>query len=222
MDTNTGTPPAQGTPTPRDGDSAAAAATEASRNATDGAARNGQSDDGDDLDKEEDPTRLREIIRDLRKGERRRNEGYNSLQTQHREATARLAALERQAQAGAPLEDRVKTLEASLTEKDQKIARLEKERMDERTDADIMAAARRLNAADPEDVVRLISRDDLTIDDEGHVSNAEAEVRALLKKKPHLVKASSGGGADGGSRGSSGKGDETDMNSILRRARNKG
>jgi hypothetical protein len=217
MDTNTGTPPNEGTGAPRDGDPDEGA--EGSRNANDDAARNGQSDDGDDLEKVDDPARLREMLREMRKGERRRNEGYNALRETHRQTAERLAAIERERQAGAPLEERVKQLEKDLADERAKNTRMEQERKDEKTDAGIMAAARRLNAADPEDVARLLDRDDLTVEDDGTPTNAEAIVRAFLKKKPHLVKAGGGsGGADGGQRGSSGRGDGSDMNNLLRQA----
>lgn len=211
-----------GTPAtePRDGDTGAAS-TETSRNATDDAARDGRSDEDDDLESTDDPAKLREMLREMRKAERKRNDGYNTVKAE-RDRLAREAAEARQAAgANAPLEQRVQTLEADLKARDEKIARMEKERTDERTNADIEKAARALNAADPEDVVRLIDRDDLTIDEDGRAANAEAVVRAFLKRKPHLVKAS-GGGADGGNRGSAGRGSGNDMNDILRSARRRG
>lgn len=221
MTVETGANPAAGgnTESPRDGDGQQAQSTDTSRNATDDAARDGRSDGEDDLDSLDDPARLREMLREMRKAERKRNEGYNNLQQTHKQTAERLAAIERERQAGAPLEDRVKQLEKDLSERDQRIQRMEQERKDERTESAIEQAARRLNAADPADVARLIDRDDLTIEDDGTPTNAEAVVRAFLKKKPHHLKTSAAGGADGGSRGSSGKGDGADMNSLLRNAR---
>ena len=193
--------------------------TQTSRNATDDAARNGQSDgDQDDLEGVDDPNRLREMLREMRKAERRRNEGYNNLQAQHRTTAERLAQIERERQQAAPVEDRVKQLEADLEAERQKNQRIEQDRKDERTTEGLRAAARRLNAIDPDDVARLLDRDDLQIDDDGTPSNAEAVVRAFLRKKPHLVRAGGGGGADGGTRGASGKGDASDMNALLRNA----
>jgi hypothetical protein len=214
LDTGTGTQTE-----PRDGDPGEG--TEGSRNASDDAARDGRSDDGDDLDKVDDPVRLREMLRDFRKSERKRNDGYNTTKAERDRYKERLDAIERERSASAPLEDRVKQLEKDLSERDQRIALMEKERKDERTDGDIESAARRLNAADPEDVVRLIDRDELQIGEDGKAGNAEAVVRAFLKRKPHLVKAG-GGGADGGSGGSSGRGSGNDMNDILRGARRGG
>lgn len=206
-------------PTPRDGDDAAAS-TEGSRNATSDDAANGKSDE-DDLDTVDDPKRLREMLREMRGHERRRNDGYNTLKSEKADLERRLQAIESERKAGAPVEERVQSLEADLKAKDEKIARMEQERKDERTDGDIAKAARALNAADPDDVVRLIDRDDLTIDEDGKVSNAETIVRAFLRKKPHLVKAG-GGAADGGTRGQSGRGSSTDMNDLLRNSRGRG
>jgi hypothetical protein len=205
--------------TPRDEDAGKDEAA-GSRNANDDAARDGRSDSDDDELESLDEARLRERLREMRKAERKRNDGYNTLRSEHESTMQRLAALEREKSQGAPLEDRVKSLENDIAERDKKIARMEQERKDERTEADIASAARRLNAADPEDVVRLLDRDDLQIDETGRVSNAEQVVRALLKKKPHLARAG-GGGADGGTRGQPGKG-SVNMNDLLRGGRRSG
>lgn len=184
-----------------------------SRNATDdAAARDGQ----DDLEKVEDPERLREMIREMRTHERRRNDGYNTLRTQHQQTQERLAAIERERNQSAPVEERLKQLEKDLEEERSKNVKIAQERKDERTNEGIRAAARKLNAIDPDDVARLLDRENLQIDEDGTPSNAETEVRAFLKKKPHLLRTSAGGGADGGNRGASGKGDATDMNALLR------
>lgn len=216
------TPGTPGAPAPRDGDTDAAASTETSRNATDDAARDGRSDSEDDLDSEEDPSKLRQMLRDLRKSERKRNEGYNSLQQQVRDLQGAASTRQQEALANAPLEERVKAMEKELADERAKNTRLEQERKDERTDGAIREAARRLNAADPDDVVRLLDRDDLTIEEDGNPTNAEAIVRAMLRKKPHLTRAGGGGGADGGNRGTPGKGSSEDMNDLLRSARGRG
>lgn len=223
MTVNTGTPP-EGTNTSasRDGEPGQAARTEESRNATNDESRNAASGEGDDdLETVDDPKRLREMLREMRGHERRRNEGYNTVKRERDDFERRLAAIERERAQGAPVEQRMAQLEADIKSRDEKITRMEKERKDERTDGDIAKAARALNAADPDDVVRLIDRDDLTIDDDGRVSNAESVVRTFLRKKPHLVKAG-GGAADGGARGQSGRGSSTDMNDLLRGARRRG
>ena len=208
-----------GAQTPRDGDTQQASGTQTSRNATDDAARDGRSDGDDDLDTVDDPTRLREMIREMRTHERRRNDGYNTLRTQFSQTQERLQALERERQQGAPAEERIAQLERDLEAERQKNRQFEESRKEERTNEALIGAARRLNAIDPEDVARLLDRKDLTIEDDGTATNAEQVVRAFLRKKPHLVRAGAGGGADGGTRGSSGKGDSSDMNSLLRNAR---
>ena len=205
--------------TPRDGDPAGNT-TETSRNAADDAARDGRSDDEDELDSEDDPKALRQIIRDLRKGERKRNEGYNTLRQTSQQQASELERFRAAANAGAPAEERMKALEKELADEKAKTTRMEQERKDDRTEAGIMAAARKLNAADPEDVVRLLDRDELTIEEDGTPADAEKAVRDLLKRKPHLMKVggSAGGGADGGSRGRSGA-PGTDMNDLIRQGR---
>ena len=208
-----------GTQTPRDGDDQQQSGTQTSRNATDDAARDGRSDGDDDLDTVDDPKRLREMIREMRTHERRRNEGYNTLRSEHTRTQERLSALEREKQQGAPAEERLQQLERDLEAERQKNKQFEESRKEERTNHGIVEAAKRLNAVDPEDVARLIDRKDLTIEEDGTAPNAEQVVRAFLKRKPHLVRTSAGGGADGGTRGSSGKGDSSDMNALLRGAR---
>lgn len=222
MATTDGNPAGTGTDdgagTPRDGDQQRGSDT-ARNGQDDAAARNGQQDDGDDLESVEDATRLREMIREMRGHERRRNDGYNTLRTQNQQLQDRLAAIERDRQAGQPVEERMKQLEKDIADRDARIQRMEQERKDEKTETAIEAAARRLNAADPADVARLIDRAELTIEDDGTVTNAEQVVRAFLKKKPHHLKSTAGGDPDGGKRGESGKGDKSDMNSILRASR---
>ena len=199
---------------PRNGDGQQQGGSDTSRNATDDAARDGRSED--DLETVDDPARLREMIREMRTHERRRNDGYNTLRSEYSTLQQRLQAIERERQQGQPLEERVKQLEADLEAERNKNKQFEESRKEERTNEAIISAARRLNAIDPEDVARLLDRKELQVEDDGTATNAEAVVRAFLKKKQHLVRSAPGGGADGGQRGSSGKGDSSDMNSLLR------
>lgn len=78
-------------------------------------------------------------------------------------------------------------------------AKKAKESADRRViDAEIRSIARSLNAADANDVLALVSKAGVEIDDEGNVTGVEEAVKALKEAKPHLFKAPVGADASGG------------------------
>lgn len=66
-------------------------------------------------------------------------------------------------------------------------------------DSEIRSIARSLNANDVNDVLKLIDREGVEIDDEGNVKGVEEAVKALKDAKPWNFKASVGVDASGGS-----------------------
>lgn len=197
--------PATGT---RDDDPGRVPATGTTPAATDGG------DDDDDIESITDVERLRERIRQQRRGERR---------------LLRELAAARTSPGGdqqpAPQDDRsrqeVEDLRRQLREQKERADRVEKEREQERVDAAIAKAAKDLGAIDPEAVARFVDPDDLDFED-GKVKpkSVENAVKAVLRQKSYLV-GSGRGSADGGTGGRSG-GAKPDMNAILRASRRGG
>jgi len=79
----------------------------------------------------------------------------------------------------------------------------------ERLRTQLVTAAVKHGAVDPDDVVRLVDQDAIEFDDSGAPKNADDVVASLLEAKPHLT-ATAGtgraGSADQGARGGSGTG----------------
>ncbi len=89
---------------------------------------------------------------------------------------------------------------------DERATRAEAERSQTRIETAVMLAAIKAGAADPDDVVKLLAKDAVTIGNDGQVTGVEDAVKALLEAKPHLVGKSSNtptGDGDGGGRGKS-------------------
>lgn len=74
-----------------------------------------------------------------------------------------------------------------------------KEAADKRViDAEIRSIARSLNAADANDVLALVNKAGVSVDDDGNVIGVEEAVKALKETKPHLFKNPVGADAGGG------------------------
>lgn len=97
------------------------------------------------------------------------------------------------------LQSRVDELNSSLTASQERAV-----------NAEIKFLAKKLGAADPDDVVKLLDRSKLEIKD-GDPVNAEKLVDELLKSKPHLK--GTVGSVDAGARGDK----PADMNSFIRK-----
>lgn len=77
--------------------------------------------------------------------------------------------------------------------------------------------------ADPSDAMHYLNLDDYEVDETGDVPVAqiEADLKALLVRKPHLAKVSKRVDYEGGARGGAGRGG-TDMNDLIRRTARRG
>lgn len=126
----------------------------------------------------------------------------------------------RQAAGSVPkLEARIATLE-----RERDAARTEAAESGKRADsaalrAEVMGAATRAGAIDPEDVFALLPADSVKLED-GKVTGADEAVKSLAERKAHLFASPRRPPAgDGGARSDGGKSGagSTDMNTLLRR-----
>lgn len=98
---------------------------------------------------------------------------------------------------------------------------LQRELQETRLRGHISDAATRLGFHDPEDAWRLLDLASVDVDENGKPKNADTLLKELGERKPHLVRPSGPGSADGGPRGANGSGG-TDMNALIRRSAGKG
>lgn len=98
------------------------------------------------------------------------------------------------------LEKAQSTAQEAQARADQLAADLHRERFDRA----VVTAATRARLADPEDAIRLIDPESVTIDDDGNPNrqSLDAALSRLTKDKPYLLSsATATGSADGGARG---------------------
>lgn len=162
---------------------------------------------GDD-DRRYTETEVERIVQDRLKRARIDVEGIDQLRAQAEQIPR--------------LEARIQTLS-----RERDSAREESQRNAERADssllrAEVVSAATRAGAVDPEDVFRLLPDGAVTLE-EGRVVGAEEAVKALSESKGHLFGSTAGrrpSGGDGGARddGGGSPGRQPDMSQMMRRA----
>ena len=87
----------------------------------------------------------------------------------------------------------------ALAEEKARADAAEENLLNERVRNALISAAVEANFQDPEDATTMISQDDI-VDDDGEISAkaVKAKLKALVEKKPYLVKTSTTGSGDGG------------------------
>ena len=97
---------------------------------------------------------------------------------------AEAKALEEQGKHKELAEQRAAELERVRTEREQEQSRWR----DRVIRSEIRVAATQANFIDPDDAYRLLDHSALTFSDEGDITNAAEQIKALAERKPHLVK----------------------------------
>lgn len=91
-------------------------------------------------------------------------------------------------------------------------AKAQSDLQESRIESKVTSVAAMKGAVDPEAVLRLIDRKQITLGDDGQVSGVEEAVTALLAEKPYLVgKTTPKGGLDGGVRNTADAPDPSSM-----------
>ena len=153
----------------------------------------GQESEGDDEEEEEDDDKtvpiseLRKIRREAAKWRVEAQEAKEKLDEKNK---AEMSEIER--------------AKAEREEANQRAEKLEAELRQERFESALISEASSQKFNDPSDVIALISREDVKLDDDGKpvASSLKAAVERVAKAKPYLLSTSSPGSGDGGSRGS--------------------
>lgn len=149
-------------------------------------------------------------------------EEFNQLKARMVAADRRAAALEK---------EKADKAKADMTEVERLKADAEEAKAAREQDKAALVDAKVQNAflantssvwADPEDaylVLRTHFMDGVEVDDKGKVSGMDAAIKAMAKKKPHLVKSEASSEATGSGHNGRRKGEETDADKTSRNSR---
>jgi hypothetical protein len=143
--------------------------------------------------------------------ERENRELRNENATRRRAATAAEQAAEQARQAGLTAEQRTAERQAALEEEN---STLRTQLREQALSTAALAAAAKLNFRNPELAVRLLDRGAVEWDDKGQPKGVEAQLAALAKGDPYLVKGTAAGDYGGGNRGQAPDG-QPGMNELL-------
>ena len=90
--------------------------------------------------------------------------------------------------------DEVERLKLDLAERDRKIAATEERVRQQAVEGEVRIVALREGALDPSDVLTLMDRAEIKLNDDGSVMGVEEAIKAFKEKKPHLFGANNRGG----------------------------
>lgn len=132
--------------------------------------------------------------------ERKKYEGFDGLKAEHdrlkAEEDTRKAALLTETERLQAEKDEANRKASDATDSAAKVLESANKRV---IDAEIRSIARSLNAADVSDVLALVNKSGVSLDEEtGNVVGVEEAVKALKEAKPHLFKAPMGADGSGG------------------------
>ncbi len=159
-----------------------------------------------------------EVLKEAgRKAIQAEREARRAAQEKVRTLEAELEALKTK---DLPEGERIKAENARLKEK---LDLLEKEQKDQEVRFEVTRLAAKLGIVDTDVALLLLQRDEaIEFDKEGRPTNVEAALKVLVKDKPYLTRAVSGGADAGAGTRAGGATPGANMNDLLRRAAGRG